>query len=59
MSNGIAYYESEVYNIYRQGRNNPAVPYAYWDRTLKMTSDTLALYKKTLNLCIDLEIGEE
>ncbi len=26
MSNGIAYYESEVYNIYRQGRNNPAVP---------------------------------
>ena len=26
MSNGIAYYESEVYNIYRQGRNNPPVP---------------------------------
>ncbi|WP_121021232.1 BglII/BstYI family type II restriction endonuclease [Helicobacter vulpis] len=26
MSSGIAYYESEVYNLYRQGRNTPAVP---------------------------------
>ena len=26
MSSGIAYYESEIYNIYRQGRNTPAVP---------------------------------
>lgn len=26
MSSGIAYYESEVYNVYRQGRNTPAVP---------------------------------
>lgn len=26
MSSGIAYYEGEVYNVYRQGRNTPAVP---------------------------------
>ncbi len=26
MSTGIAYYEGEVYNIMRQGRNNPPVP---------------------------------
>ncbi|MDR3250342.1 MAG: restriction endonuclease [Tannerella sp.] len=26
MSSGIAYYEGEVYNILRQGRNNPPVP---------------------------------
>lgn len=26
MSSGIAYYEGEVYNIMRQGRNNPPVP---------------------------------
>lgn len=26
MSSGIAYYESEVYNVYRQGRSTPAVP---------------------------------
>jgi len=26
MSTGIAYYEGEVYNILRHGRNNPAVP---------------------------------
>lgn len=26
MSSGVAYYEGEVYNIMRQGRNNPPVP---------------------------------
>jgi hypothetical protein len=26
MSSGIAYYEGEVYNVLRQGRNTPAVP---------------------------------
>lgn len=26
MSSGIAYYEGEVYNVMRQGRNNPPVP---------------------------------
>lgn len=26
MSTGIAYYEGEVYNVLRQGRNNPPVP---------------------------------
>jgi len=26
MSTGIAYYEGEVYNILRHGRNNPAIP---------------------------------
>jgi hypothetical protein len=26
MSSGVAYYEGEVYNVIRQGRNNPAVP---------------------------------
>lgn len=26
MSSGVAYYEGEVYNILRQGRNNPSVP---------------------------------
>lgn len=26
MSSGVAYYEGEVYNILRQGRNTPAVP---------------------------------
>ncbi len=26
MSTGIAYYEGEVYNVMRQGRNNPPVP---------------------------------
>ena len=26
MSSGIAYYEGEVYNVVRQGRNTPAVP---------------------------------
>jgi hypothetical protein len=26
MSSGVAYYEGEVYNVMRQGRNNPAVP---------------------------------
>jgi len=26
MSSGVAYYEGEVYNIIRQGRNTPAVP---------------------------------
>lgn len=26
MSSGIAYYEGEVYNVLRHGRNNPAVP---------------------------------
>ena len=26
MSSGIAYYEGEVYNVIRQGRNTPAVP---------------------------------
>ena len=26
MSSGIAYFESEVYNVMRQGRNNPPVP---------------------------------
>lgn len=26
MSSGVAYYESEVYNVMRQGRNNPPVP---------------------------------
>jgi hypothetical protein len=26
MSSGVAYYEGEVYNILRHGRNNPAVP---------------------------------
>lgn len=26
MSNGVAYYEGEVYNILRHGRNNPPVP---------------------------------
>lgn len=26
MSSGIAYYEGEIYNIMRQGRNNPPVP---------------------------------
>ena len=26
MSSGVAYYEGEVYNIMRQGRNTPAVP---------------------------------
>ena len=26
MSSGIAYYEGEVYNIIRHGRNNPPVP---------------------------------
>ena len=26
MSTGIAYYEGEVYNILRHGRNNPPVP---------------------------------
>ncbi len=26
MSSGVAYYEGEVYNVMRQGRNNPPVP---------------------------------
>lgn len=26
MSSGIAYYEGEVYNVLRHGRNNPPVP---------------------------------
>lgn len=26
MSSGVAYYEGEVYNVIRQGRNNPPVP---------------------------------
>ena len=26
MSSGVAYFEGEVYNVYRQGRNTPAVP---------------------------------
>jgi hypothetical protein len=26
MSSGVAYYEGEVYNVLRQGRNNPPVP---------------------------------
>jgi hypothetical protein len=26
MSSGVAYYEGEVYNVIRQGRNTPAVP---------------------------------
>ena len=26
MSSGVAYYEGEVYNILRHGRNNPPVP---------------------------------
>ena len=26
MSSGIAYYEGEVYNVMRQGRNNPPIP---------------------------------
>lgn len=26
MSSGVAYYEGEVYNVLRHGRNNPAVP---------------------------------
>lgn len=26
MSSGIAYYEGEVYNVMRQGRNSPPVP---------------------------------
>jgi len=26
MSSGIAYFEGEVYNVMRQGRNNPPVP---------------------------------
>ncbi|MCD6355144.1 MAG: hypothetical protein J7L95_06310 [Prolixibacteraceae bacterium] len=26
MSSGVAYFEGEVYNVMRQGRNNPAVP---------------------------------
>ena len=26
MSSGVAYYEAEVYNVIRQGRNTPAVP---------------------------------
>jgi len=26
MSTGIAYYEGEVYNVLRHGRNNPPVP---------------------------------
>ena len=26
LSSGVAYYEGEVYNILRQGRNNPSVP---------------------------------
>ena len=26
MSSGVAYYEGEVYNVVRQGRNSPAVP---------------------------------
>jgi hypothetical protein len=26
MSSGVAYYEGEVYNVVRQGRNTPAVP---------------------------------
>jgi hypothetical protein len=26
MSSGVAYYEGEVYNVMRHGRNNPAVP---------------------------------
>lgn len=26
MSNGVAYYEGEVYNVLRHGRNNPPVP---------------------------------
>lgn len=26
MSTGIAYYEGEIYNILRHGRNNPPVP---------------------------------
>jgi len=26
MSSGVAYYEGEVYNVLRHGRNNPPVP---------------------------------
>jgi len=26
MSSGVAYYEGEVYNVMRQGRNSPPVP---------------------------------
>jgi len=26
MSSGVAYFESEVYNVLRHGRNNPPVP---------------------------------
>ena len=26
MSSGVAYYENEIYNVVRQGRNSPAVP---------------------------------
>jgi len=26
MSSGVAYYEGELYNVLRQGRNTPAVP---------------------------------